>query len=181
VTPCNLIEVYKCFGGIYYIRLEAEGWELRHSFSYLDYAVRQVPKCRSLDATTGEAQISHRQLITFRTFKVLLQCQECWTEEHLILIISTSNRSELPQYYLTSSPSERTNSHLRLCIHIEALLFPRNCRHIGGVQPSLAGLGEQSAQLTSAWVLPVCNAASWSVRRIVHCVGLRRQCFPVGQ
>jgi hypothetical protein len=33
--------------------------------------------------------------------------------------------------------------------------------------PSLAELGEQSYQLTSAWVLPVWNVASWNVVRCI--------------
>jgi hypothetical protein len=51
------------------------------------------------------------------------------------------------------------------------LLVPRNSSRGGGVIPSLAELGEQFYQLTSAWVLPVWNVASWSVVRcIVRCV-----------
>jgi hypothetical protein len=50
------------------------------------------------------------------------------------------------------------------------LLVPRNSSHGRGVIPSLAELGEQSYQLTTAWVLPVWNVVSWSVVRcIVRC------------
>jgi hypothetical protein len=62
------------------------------------------------------------------------------------------------------------------------LLVPRNFSRGRGVIPSLAGLGEQSAQLTAAWVLPACNVASWSVVQLsVSTPGLRRQCFPLGE
>jgi hypothetical protein len=47
------------------------------------------------------------------------------------------------------------------------LLVPRNSSRGRGVIPSLAELGEQSYQLTSAWVLPVWNEASWSVVTVV--------------
>jgi hypothetical protein len=53
----------------------------------------------------------------------------------------------------------------------KVLLVPRNSSRGRGVIPSLAELGEQSYQLTSAWVLPVWNVASWSVVScIVRCV-----------
>jgi hypothetical protein len=39
------------------------------------------------------------------------------------------------------------------------LLVPRNSSRGRGVIPSLAELGEQSYQLTSAWVPPVWNVA----------------------
>jgi hypothetical protein len=42
----------------------------------------------------------------------------------------------------------------------ELTLVPRNSSRGRGVVPSLAELGEQSYQLTSAWVLPVWNVAS---------------------
>jgi hypothetical protein len=50
------------------------------------------------------------------------------------------------------------------------LLVSRNSSLGREVIPSLAELGEQSYQLTSAWVLPVWNVASWIVVRcIVRC------------
>jgi hypothetical protein len=55
--------------------------------------------------------------------------------------------------------------------HDQILLVPRNSSRGRWVIPSLAELREQSYQLTSAWVLPVWNVASWSVVRcIVRCV-----------
>jgi hypothetical protein len=47
------------------------------------------------------------------------------------------------------------------------LLVPWNSSRGRGVILSLAELGEQSYQLTSAWVLPVWNVASW---RVVWCI-----------
>jgi hypothetical protein len=56
-------------------------------------------------------------------------------------------------------------------IHIYILLVRRNSSRGRGVIPSFAELGEQSYQLTSAWVLPFWNVASWSVVRcIVRCL-----------
>jgi hypothetical protein len=55
------------------------------------------------------------------------------------------------------------------------LLDPRNSSRDRRVIPPLAVLGEQSYQLTSVWVLPVWNVASWSVVRcIVTLCGLGR-------
>jgi hypothetical protein len=63
----------------------------------------------------------------------------------------------------------------KCCLHVQGcrcvLLVPRNSSRGRGVIPFLAELGEQFYQLTSAWVLPVWNVASWSVVRcIVRCV-----------
>jgi hypothetical protein len=61
------------------------------------------------------------------------------------------------------------------------LLVPRNSSRGRGVIPSLSELGEQSYQLTSAWVLPVWNVASWSVVRcIVRCVVSVSNVFRLG-
>jgi hypothetical protein len=52
-----------------------------------------------------------------------------------------------------------------LLSYFHLLLVPRNFSCGRGVIPSLAELGEQAAQLMSAWVLSVWNVVSWSVVR----------------
>jgi hypothetical protein len=67
---------------------------------------------------------------------------------------------------LNSLRKRRANLNMKENLQINLLLVPRNSSRDSWVLSSLAELGEQSYQLTSAWVLPVWNV----VRCIVRCV-----------
>jgi hypothetical protein len=80
-------------------------------------------------------------------------------------------KGSVQRSYLSLNWPAPSAVHTFIYSTVYILLVSRNSSRGRGVIPSLAELGEQFYQLTSAWVLPVWNVASWSVVRcIVRCV-----------